>query len=129
MSRKIARETTMQIYYQMEMQNEFEDTIAKDLTEAVKDKEYINDMISLFIKNKETINKKISENLKDWNINRISKVDLSILRLAITEIFYNEDIPDKVSINEAIELAKKFGQDESPSFINGVLGAIINNRG
>ena len=54
----------------------------------------------------------------------MSKVDLTILRLAVYELKYDEDVPVKVAINEAVELAKKFGQDESASFINGILGAV-----
>ncbi len=59
-----------------------------------------------------------------WKTSRMSKVDLTILRLAVYEMKYDEEVPVKVAINEAVELAKKFGQDESPSFINGILGAV-----
>lgn len=63
--------------------------------------------------------------MKDWTMERISKVNLSILRLAMCEILFMEDIPFQVSINEAVELAKKFGDDDSPSFINGVLASAL----
>ena len=59
-----------------------------------------------------------------WKTSRMNKVDLTILRLAVYEIKFDEKIPDSVAINEAVELAKKFGQDESASFINGILGAV-----
>lgn len=64
-----------------------------------------------------------------WKMNRISRVALSILRLAIYEILYEREIPDKVSINEAVELAKKFGTQEDASFVNGVLGAVARKPG
>ena len=69
--------------------------------------------------------KAIEQNLKsDWKISRISKMDLAILKLAIYEIKYNE-IPYKVAINEAVELAKKYGEDKSKNFVNGVLASIV----
>ena len=71
------------------------------------------------------IEKKIKEHLKsDWKIERISKMDLSILKLAIYEIKYKE-LPFKVVINEAVELAKKYGEDSSKNFVNGILASIV----
>ena len=64
---------------------------------------------------------------KDWTIERISKIDISILKIAIYEILYKK-IPFKVAINEAVELAKTFGDDKAPSFINGVLASIVKNN-
>ncbi len=63
--------------------------------------------------------------MKNWKIERLSKVDLSILRLCTYELNFEEDIPSKVSINEAIELAKKYSGEKSATFINGVLGKMI----
>ena len=85
-----------------------------------------------YIQNKfENIREKITEMddilnqcSKGWKTSRMGKVDLSILRLAVYEILFDEEVPDKVAINESVELAKKFGGDESPSFINGVLGKV-----
>ncbi len=75
--------------------------------------------------NKAEIDKLISNNLKkDWKINRISKINLSILKLAIYEIKYKK-LPFKVAINEAVELAKKYGDESAPNFINGVLASIV----
>ena len=67
------------------------------------------------------INQMIEDKAESWNISRMGKVDLTIIRLAVYEIKYDEDIPTGVAINEAVELAKKFGQDSSPAFVNGVL--------
>jgi N utilization substance protein B len=67
------------------------------------------------------IDRLIEENSTGWKIGRIGKVELSILRLAIYELRYDDDIPEKVAINEAVELAKKYGQDQAGAFVNGVL--------
>ena len=128
MSRKMARETVMHVYYQMEIHGEYRADIAKAYVEGVVDNEedniYINNMISLFIENREIIDEHINKNLKGWDIERISKIDLSILRIGLAEMLFREDIPMKVSINEAIELGKTYGTEESPSFISGLLGAV-----
>lgn len=67
------------------------------------------------------IDQMINDKATGWNVNRMGKVDVAIIRLAVYEICFDEDIPTLVAINEAVELAKKFGQDESSSFVNGVL--------
>ena len=71
------------------------------------------------------LDEKINEVAKGWKTNRMGKVDLAILRLAIFEMLYDEEIPEKVAINEAVELAKSYGTDESPAFINGILGKLV----
>ena len=76
---------------------------------------------------KDELDEKIKTYLKGWTMDRISKTDLAILRLAVYEMLYREDIPCKVSINEAIELAKAFCEETSPAFINGVLAGVVNS--
>ena len=73
------------------------------------------------------IDEKISEASKGWKLNRIAKAELAILRLAVYEALYDDDIPVPVAINEAVELAKDYGQDESYSFVNGVLSTICKD--
>lgn len=102
--------------------DKLEENISKD------DKQYIIDSINLCFQHIENIDEIISSNLKNWKIERLSKVDLSILRLAVTEILYIDSIPDKVSVNEAVNIAKIFGDDNSPSFINGVLASLVKQR-
>lgn len=82
---------------------------------------------NLFIKvldNKDKITNLIKENLKNWKYDRISKASVAILQLAICEILFEDTIPNAVSINEAVELAKKYGKDTDPAFVNGVLSSI-----
>ena len=70
------------------------------------------------------IDSAIGATAKGWRIDRMSRVDLAILRLAVFELRYDPDIPEGVAINEAVELAKEYGGEESPAFINGILGAL-----
>ncbi len=70
------------------------------------------------------IDARIGETAQGWKLSRLAKVDLAILRLAVYEMKYDEDVPVGVAINEAVELSKKFGGDESPAFINGILGKL-----
>lgn len=72
------------------------------------------------------IDEKISKYSKGWKIERIAKAELAILRLASYEALYDDDIPVGVAVNEAVELAKQYGEDNGPSFVNGILGKIVN---
>lgn len=90
-----------------------------------KDKEFFVQLVKGTLKNIITIDNIIEVNLKSWKMKRIAKVDLAILRMAIYEILYRDDIPNSVAINEAVELGKAYGTDDSGSFINGVLGRIV----
>ena len=75
------------------------------------------------------MDEQINQVAKGWKTHRMGKVDLTIIRLALYELAYDEEIPEKVAINEAVELAKKFGGDDSPSFINGILGRLAKAAG
>ena len=132
MNRTAIREQAFKLIYSLEIQKQDNLQEAIDLfleNNEIDDKsakEYINDAILGIEKNKEKIIEQIEKNLKkDWKIERISKIDLSILKLAIYEILYKE-LPFKVVINEAVELAKKYGEDSSKNFVNGILASIVN---
>ena len=88
------------------------------------DKKYILETVDGTMKNLEEIDGIIGEHAKGWTIERMSKVDLAILRLAVYEMLFSDEAPNSVAINEAVELAKKYSSDEAPSFINGILGKI-----
>lgn len=90
------------------------------------DRTYMNMICENLKENKEQIDGLINKYAKNWTVNRMPNVDLSILRLAICELIFMEEIPNKVSINEAIELAKLYCDDKSPKFINGILGSVSN---
>lgn len=133
MNRSLAREKAFKLLYSIEIQHEESDEQANlyiennDITDE-KIKEYILDVINGVKKNEENIKKLISDNLKaEWQIERISKINIALLKLATYEIIYKQ-IPYKVAINEAIELAKKYGEDSSHSFINGILASIVKDN-
>jgi len=131
MGRRASREMAMKLLFQFEFQKEDIETQKKLFFEEnnvpEKDKEYINDVVDGVLGNLEFINKLIETHSKGWKINRISKIDLSIMRLSIYEICFRYDIPYSVSINEAVELAKKYSSDEAGSFVNGILSKIPDN--
>ena len=131
MNRSAMREQAFKLIYSLEItkQEELQEQVDLFLeSNEIKDenaKKYIQDAIFGIEKNKENIESLIEKNLKtDWKMDRISKVDLSILKLAIYEIKYKE-IPFKVVINEAVELAKKYGEDSSKNFVNGILASVV----
>ncbi|MCR8745251.1 transcription antitermination factor NusB [Romboutsia lituseburensis] len=94
--------------------------------EDVIDKTYMIKSCNLLKENNDKINELINKYAKNWTIERMPKVDLAILRLAICEILFIEEIPNKVSINEAVEIAKVYCDDKTPKFINGILGSVVN---
>ena len=131
MKRSAIRELTFRLIYSLEIQK------VEDLEEQIElymqcndieeddAKEYIKDAILGIKENNIEIQGLIEKNLKaDWKIDRISKIDLSLLKLAIYEIKYKE-IPYKVAINESLELAKKYGEETSKNFINGILASVV----
>lgn len=133
MNRSAIRELAFRLIYSREIQKEenVEEQIELFLeANEVEDKnaiEYINDVIKGIEKNKNEILALIEKNLKsDWKVERISKVDLSLLKLAIYEIKY-KNLAFKIVINEVVELAKKYGEDQSKNFVNGILASIVKD--
>ena len=92
-----------------------------------KDKEYITDKVNNIIEKIPEIDNIINEKTTGWKTTRMSKVDLTLLRLALYEMIYDEDVPTSVAINEAVELAKGFSGENAPKFINGVLAKCITS--
>lgn len=129
MSRKLAREMTMKLIYQMDIQGDFSQEIIDRFIGELPDDEqqnaYIRDVAEKYLEHKAAIDEKIEQYAVEWKLDRMPKVDAAILRLAVAEIFYREDIPESVAINEAVELAKKYSTDHSGSFINGILGSLV----
>ena len=131
MNRSDMREHAFKLIYSLEIQKVDNIQEQVDLyfeSNNIKDEEakkYITDAILGIEKNKAEILSDIEKNLKEeWKLNRISKMDLSVLKLAIYEIKFSE-VPYKVSINEAVELAKKYGEEKSKKFVNGILASIV----
>ena len=131
MKRKETREEAVKIAYSMDVNKDLNNF---DLTNYIEhfeindmDNDYLNITISNMIENIEEIDKYIRDNSKDWKINRIAKVDLAVLRIALSDILYYKTIPESVSINEAVEISKKFSNEDSHKFINGILGTVVRS--
>ena len=92
-----------------------------------KDASYIKAKEKAVRENKAEIDRIIDENAEGWDTSRMGKVELTVLRLAVYEMLFDDDIPAGVAINEAVEIAKKFGQDNSGSFVNAILGKIMKS--
>ena len=131
MSRKTAREHAFRLLFSTQFQNESVDTMLERSLEAnpgvepeEKDLNFIRTEVAGTLQHQQEINKEIEGALQDWKLSRLSHVDLAILQITVYEMRYEEEIPVSVSINEAVELAKKYSSDAAPAFINGVLGTI-----
>lgn len=127
MSRRELREQIFKLLFRVEF-NSLEDMPEQealffeqeDAAEG-EDAEYVSDKFNKICQLLSEIDAMLDEQAKGWNTGRMSKVDLTILRLAVYEIKYDDSVPVSVAINEAVELAKKFGQDASSGFVNGIL--------
>lgn len=135
MGRKLAREAAMKLVYQMQINivdsqetlNSFFDNSEDKLDE--NDRKYITECLKGVEENKNVIDGYIEKYSKSWKVNRISMVDLAIMRLSIYEMLKREDVPNAVAVNEAIELAKKYSGEKSSVFVNGILGKVIEEVG
>ena len=131
MTRRELRENIFKMLFRVEFhdENEMNDQLAlfEEQLEGLKeaDLSYIKEKTKEIIGHLKEIDAEINEKSTGWKTSRMGKVDLSIIRLAVYEIRFDEEVPEKVAINEAVELAKKFGTDESPAFINGVLAKVM----
>lgn len=128
MNRHLSRVIIMQTLYEWDFRPKADlDSIKLRNIDNYKedaDEEFINNSITNVLKNLKVIDDYIVKSAPEWPIEQISAIDKTILRLAISEIFYSKDIPPKVAINEAVELGKTFGGQNSSKFINGVLGTV-----
>lgn len=137
MTRTEGRTLAFELLYSFEIQNVTQDEQEEQIELFIEENEIREEKVTKYIKqtikgieeNERKIEKMISENLKEkWNIDRISKVNLVLLKLGIYEIIYTK-LPYKVVINEVVELAKKYGDETSSSFVNGILANIIKEQG
>ena len=88
-------------------------------------KKFARDLVNGVVENRDELDRIITEYASSWPVDQIAAVDRSVLRLAIYELTFSREVPPKVAINEAIELAKVFGSESSPKFVNGVLGSVV----
>ncbi|EAD5770423.1 transcription antitermination factor NusB [Listeria monocytogenes] len=123
MKRREAREKALQALFQIELNEMSLDQAIKNIMEDEQD-DYMEKLVEGVMVNKAEIDAIIEPNLDNWRMDRLSKVDLSLLRLSVYEIKYLDDVPNRVSLNESIEIAKIYSDEKSSKFINGVLANI-----
>lgn len=125
MKRRTAREKAFQTLFQIDIN----DLPPNEAIEHVMDQPvwdtYLNQLVNGVIEKKSPIDRKIEEHLENWTFSRLASVEKAVLRIATYEIFYEEDVPESVAINEAVDLANKFGDEKSGRFVNGVLSKMI----
>lgn len=127
MSRRELREQLFKLLFRVEFNEEEEMPqqeeffLEEEEIDRENDRKQLDAKFHNILEKLTDIDRELNEKVSGWDTSRMGKVDLTILRLAVYEIQYDEDIPTGVAINEAVELAKKFGQDSSASFVNGVL--------
>ena len=130
--RRLAREGILGALYAFEVTGETKEKILDDLFERNsydgETKAFITELYSNIVDNKAWAEQLISDNLDNWELDRVATLDQLIMRIAVNEIYFNDDIPPKVSISEAIEIAKLYSTVDSASFVNGVLDAIFKKK-
>ena len=130
MSRRSARDTAFRLLYEYAVAGAF-NPATRDVMRDCFDKgmnenawEYVDSVIDRYRCHSEQIDAAIQQHSLKWNISHMARVELSILRLGACEILFFDDISEKITINECVELAKKYGSDKSSGFVNGVLAAV-----
>ncbi|MGM0844301.1 MAG: transcription antitermination factor NusB [Bacillota bacterium] len=125
MKRRTAREKALQALFQMDMSGMTADEALTNVYEDSLSDEYLENLVKGATEHKEVIDGLIKGNLGEkWSFDRLAKVDRNILRVAVYELLKVDDVPNKVVINEAIEIAKSYGDDQSGKFINGLLSKV-----
>ena len=129
--RREARELVLKSLYCWEISGKEPDEVFGDLVSKTEldssSRVFSRELFKQIIEHQKEIDELIKKNVQHWDFSRIAVVDKNILRMGICELLYLEDIPEKVSLDEAIELAKKYSSEDSGSFVNGVLDAIAKN--
>jgi N utilization substance protein B len=136
MQRSAMRELAFKLVYEIEVQNEKQEEKEEQVNLFLENNEitdekvinYLKDIVKGLEINEDEINNLVTNNLKkNWSLNRISKINLSLIKIAIYEMVYKQ-VPYKVAINEVVELAKKYADDSAPVFINGILASVVKEK-
>jgi N utilization substance protein B len=133
-NRHLARTIALQSLYEWDFYNCIKDAheiVLRNISENAPDldeKDFCQNIVKTVIKQQDKIDDILTKFAPDWPVEKITTVDRNVLRIGIYELVFNDDIPSKVAINEAIELAKTFGGESSGKFVNGVLGAVYRDQ-
>ncbi|OGL25947.1 transcription antitermination factor NusB [Candidatus Saccharibacteria bacterium RIFCSPHIGHO2_12_FULL_49_19] len=137
-NRHLGRIVALQTLYEQDFRKESGDkTLVLDqvlnrnferYSDTIEDKRFVEDLVQGVDKNAEAIDEIIRPVAPEWPIEQIARIDRSILRMGVFELLFDQKVPPKVAINEAVELAKAFGGDNSSKFVNGVLGTVLRNK-
>lgn len=131
MSRRQARERALQVLFQVDMggadPREAFAQMDEEFGKLNGSEDFTGKLVYGVIENMVFIDRVIAAVSKEWSLNRMANVDRNVMRLALYEVFFCDDIPNNVAVNEAVDLGKIFGGDESGKFINGILGKVIEN--
>ncbi len=132
MRRSEARKHLMQMLFEMETQGDYSqkarDRYEANFMETSGQREYLDRVYGAVCAHLQEIDETIEKASDRWKLSRMAKVDLAVLRIAAAELLYMDDIPDPAAINEAVELAKTYGSEESGRFVNGILGKIAKRK-
>jgi len=132
MTRKEARENCFKLLFEYEVQKisakEALDLFYELTDDVDEQSDYINSTVETTIENIEKIDSVIEEYSKGWKISRLAKVTLAVLRVAVCELLFMDDIPDSIAINEAIDIAKKYNDEKSGKFVNGILSSVYKSK-
>lgn len=130
MKRRLAREMVLKVLFQLDIGNVDLDVALENVLEeeeSCRVRDFVRTLVKGTVDNLPKIDQVINQFAHDWTVDRMAGVDRNLLRLAVYEVLFVDDIPSAVSINEAVELAKVYGTEESSKFINGILGNVVRN--
>ena len=128
MKRREAREKALQALFQIDVGKVEKETALEHVIEEAEEADaYLMELVDGVTDHAEEVDRAIESNLENWKLDRLSNIDRNILRLTTYELLYIKDVPQNAALNEAIELAKLFGDDQSPKFVNAVLSKIKNS--
>jgi N utilization substance protein B len=131
LGRIVALQTLYELDFRVEVQEkdlDRDEVLKRNIarySEVVEDKEFIENIVNGVTEKQDGLDAIIQPVAPDWPLSQIARIDRTILRMGVYELYYNPKVPKKVAINEAVELAKSFGSDNSSKFINGVLGTVL----
>jgi N utilization substance protein B len=126
--RRKAREYVLQALYASELSQDPREKVLRDIIERydadVDTAAFVRNLYWETVRHEPWVDQTITRHLENWDFDRVARLDRLILRMAISELYFIDDVPPKVSIAEAIEIAREYSTEESPNFVNGILDAV-----